>query len=271
MAFTNFIPKFWAEKINRENDKLLVLAGLCNREYEGAIKKKGDTVHILGIGGATIGDYAGTDIGAPEIVTDSKISLVIDKSKFFNVAIDDVDKRQAVGGVLDAILAECNEGMSEVEDSDIAAKIVAEAGNKPTAVANLKTAGVRKTLRKALTTLQKNGVKKATNVVAVIDPDVLEILEGEVENLRTANDGIVTNGYSGKTSGIEIYVSNNLPPKTMFVFTKGRSVAHAKQLNEVEAYRPQGLFSDAVKGLSCYGTKVCKSNEVVLITYTALE
>lgn len=55
MAYTNFIPELWAEKIQRENEKMLVLAKLCNRQWEGELKKKGDTVHILGIGAPTIG------------------------------------------------------------------------------------------------------------------------------------------------------------------------------------------------------------------------
>ena len=35
MAYTNFIPELWAEKIQRENEKMLVLAKLCNRQWEG--------------------------------------------------------------------------------------------------------------------------------------------------------------------------------------------------------------------------------------------
>ena len=95
MAYTNFIPELWAEKIQRENEKMLVLAKLCNRQWEGELKKKGDTVHILGIGAPTIGDYDGTAIEAPETLADTSIPLVIDKAKYFNVLVDDVDRRQA--------------------------------------------------------------------------------------------------------------------------------------------------------------------------------
>lgn len=35
MAYTKFIPELWAEKIQRENEKMLVLAKLCNRQWEG--------------------------------------------------------------------------------------------------------------------------------------------------------------------------------------------------------------------------------------------
>ena len=65
MAYTNFIPELWAEKVQRENEKMLVMAKLCNREWEGELKKNGDTVHILGIGSPTIVDYDGTAITGP--------------------------------------------------------------------------------------------------------------------------------------------------------------------------------------------------------------
>ena len=87
MAYTNFIPELWAEKVQRENEKMLVMAKLCNREWEGELKKKGDTVHVLGIGSPTIGDYNGTAITGPEALTDTTIPLVINHAKYFNVLI----------------------------------------------------------------------------------------------------------------------------------------------------------------------------------------
>ena len=47
MAYKNFIPELWAEKIQRENEKFLVMAQLCNREYEGKIKKVAISTYII--------------------------------------------------------------------------------------------------------------------------------------------------------------------------------------------------------------------------------
>ena len=54
MAYQNFIPTVWAEAINRDLEKALVFAEGCNRQYEGEVKKMGDTVRILGVGKPTI-------------------------------------------------------------------------------------------------------------------------------------------------------------------------------------------------------------------------
>ena len=50
MAYSNFIPSVWAESINRELERACVFVEDCNRQYEGAVSKKGESVHILGVG-----------------------------------------------------------------------------------------------------------------------------------------------------------------------------------------------------------------------------
>ena len=44
-----------------------------------------------------------------------------------------------------------------------------------------------------------------------------------------------------------------------------RAIAIADQIDKVEAYRPETLFSDAVKGLSVYGVKVVRPKELYVI------
>ena len=44
-----------------------------------------------------------------------------------------------------------------------------------------------------------------------------------------------------------------------------RAIAFAEQLSEIEAYRPELRFADAVKGLHLYGAKVVYPNEIVCL------
>lgn len=274
MAYKNFIPAFWAEKIQRENEKFLVMAQLCNREYEGKIKKVGDTVHILGIGSPNIGDYTpGTEINGPETLADTSIPLTIDKAKYFNVMVDDIDKRQAVSGVMDAIMAEASEALAAQEDSDISEKVATsvQSGQK-IAVASCTDSGTtsaRSYLQKAKTKLLKAGVKKGSEIVAVVSPDFLERVEREVEKLDTDNTGKVTNGFSGKTAGVSLYLSNNIytgsSNKEQIIVMTRRAIAHAAQINEVIPYKPENFFSDAVRGLNTYGTVLARPKELVVL------
>ncbi|MGO7984044.1 hypothetical protein ACC691_40085, partial [Rhizobium johnstonii] len=82
--------------------KALVYNVFTNRDYEGEISEAGDTVRITSLGRPTIGNYVpGVTNIVPEQPADSQRTLVVDPSKFFAVSIDDVDKRQAKGGIMD--------------------------------------------------------------------------------------------------------------------------------------------------------------------------
>lgn len=274
MSYVKFKPEFWSEKIMRDNAKLLVLANLANREYEGEIKMKGDRVNILGIGGVTIKDYTGADIDNPETPEDTSVQLVIDKAKYFNVFVDDIDKRQSALSVMDAIMQEANEGMADIEDTDIGAEVLSGAGIKLSATSSLTVDLSRSLIQTAKTKLRKNGVRNTAAVCAVVSPEYFAKLEIKAEELATNNDSVMENGFEGKVNGVEIYVSNNLPKdgsnnEVMFVFTKNRAFAHAEQINEVKAYSPEKRFGDAIKGLNCYGTKVVRPKEIVAIPVTA--
>ena len=70
MAITTFIPELWSARLLHQLDKAHIAANLVNRNYEGEIKKQGDTVHINSIGNITIKDYTkASDIAAPEELT----------------------------------------------------------------------------------------------------------------------------------------------------------------------------------------------------------
>ena len=277
MAYDNFVPELWAEKIQRENEKMLVLAKLCNRQWEGDLKKKGDTVHILGIGQPAIRDYDGTGIEKPETLADTTIPLTINRAKYFNVVVDDVDRRQSASkDMLSQILSECTEGLSAQEDSDIAVDVYADVkGDQKITLASCTAENARSYLQKAKTKLYKAGVKQGAEIVAVVSPDYLERVEQKIEQMNTDNPKIMENGFMGKTAGISLYLSNNVHTvsgnkEIIYVMTR-RAIAHANQINEVKAYSPEELFADAVKGLNVYGSKLVRPKELVAIEVAKYE
>ena len=81
MAYANFIPSVWNEGINRELERLCVFVEDCNRQYEGSVKKKGESVTILGVGKPTIKSLAkanrNNDIDAPEEIEDTSVIMYI--------------------------------------------------------------------------------------------------------------------------------------------------------------------------------------------------
>jgi hypothetical protein len=124
MALT-FIPTVWAARLLVALEKALIYgqANVCNRNYEGEIRASGNTVKIASIGDVTIGDYVkDTDIAAPEILTDSDQSLVIDQAKYFNFYVDSIDRAQQNVDVLDEAMRHSAWALREKADAYLASR-----------------------------------------------------------------------------------------------------------------------------------------------------
>ena len=110
MAFSNFIPSVWEESINRELERACVFVEDCNRQFEGLVSKKGDSVHILGVGKPTIKSIdranASGEIDEAEEIEDTSVIMNINQVRYFNYKVGDIDKAQAVGGLMDALSAD---------------------------------------------------------------------------------------------------------------------------------------------------------------------
>ena len=273
MAYENFIPEIWSKKIERDLERDCVYAEDCNRSYEGNVKQCGDTVHILGVGKPTIStlarESASGDITGPEEVEGTDTILVIDQIRYFNFMVGDIDKAQAVDGVLDSLTKEANEGLANEVDKYIAA-LVSEAGS--TVTQNALTAdNVLDALDEGQQKLYENDVKATTEVVVVIPPVVYTLFRRAYLQKDTNNHEALANGKVAKYGNMTVKLSNNVN-KTGSAYncmmrTK-RAVAYAQPVRHIEPYRPQGKFADAVKGFILFGAKVVRPKEMVKLALT---
>ena len=179
MSYKNFVATLWAEAINRELERKLVFAEDCNREYEGTVSKMGDTVKILGVGKPTITEQTGGEIilQEPEKVADTSVSMIINHVAYFNYLVDDIDKRQAVGGLMDALNEESSEGLAGKIDQKIA--MLANDKGAPKLAQNtigITKANILETLDQGIEKLMENDVSAETKIVATIPPWMLTLL-----------------------------------------------------------------------------------------------
>lgn len=273
MAYENFIPEIWNKKIERDLERDCVYAEDCNRSYEGDVKQCGDTVHILGVGKPTIStlarESASGDITGPEEVEGTDTILVIDQIRYFNFMVGDIDKAQAVDGLLDSLTKEANEGLANEVDKYIAA-LVSGAGS--TVTQNALTAdNVLDALDEGQQKLYENDVKATTEVVVVIPPVVYTLFRRAYLQKDTNNHEALANGKVAKYGNMTVKLSNNVN-KTGSAYncmmrTK-RAVAYAQPVRHIEPYRPQGKFADAVKGFILFGAKVVRPKEMVKLALT---
>ena len=277
MAITNFIPEIWSANILVELQKALVFGALANRDYEGDIANAGDTVHVTGIQDITVGDYsAHTDITI-EAATDKDMgALVIDQAKYFAFELDDVEKRQALGGLQAQFTSNAAYQLADAADQYVAGLMAAAAGTTVPAVTSSvdKPTDAYNTMVKLRTALDKQNVP-TTGRWVVISPDVYGqlLLDNRFISATESAHETLQNGLVGSAAGFQIHVSNNTPydDKTKaFTLIAGTNAAttFAQQIASVEAARMQNRFADMVKGLHLYGGKVFKPKQLAKVSYT---
>ena len=105
MATTNFVPDIWSARILSNLSRLSVAKAVTNDDYEGDIRKGGDSVKITSFVDPTIGTYTAHADITIEDVDDATRSLLIDQQKYFAFEVDDVEKAQVVGGAGGGVLA----------------------------------------------------------------------------------------------------------------------------------------------------------------------
>ncbi|MBE6612027.1 MAG: hypothetical protein E7632_06010 [Ruminococcaceae bacterium] len=267
MAITSFIPTVWSESLLTQLDREYIAVRNCTREFEGDIKEKGSTVKIGGIGAINVFDYTkDTDMSAPEALSDYAKTLTIDQAKAFNFQIDDIDKAQAQPKLMQAAMSQAAAALADVADQYVYS-LYTEAVHK-IIVDGVVVDDMLELIAEARRKLTMHKVNSNVPTALEVTPDIASYILRAKALQSTDNTEAMENGALGKMFGFDIYVSHNVPKvdgrHKCIVRTK-RAVAFAEQLNEVEAYRPESRFADAVKGLHLYGAKIVYPDEFVVL------
>ena len=275
MAYSNFIPSVWSEAINRELERVCVFAEDCNRQYEGEVARKGDSVHILGVGKPTIRtldrENASGEIEGAEEVADTSVILNINQIRYFNYKVGDIDKAQAVNGLMDALSAETGEAMANEIDKFIGNFAVA------TEVTALNEAAIKVTkdnvlslLDDAIQKLQENDVNTNNGVTVTVSPRFYKLFKQAYITSNTNNSEQLKNGEVAMYGNVTVKMSNNVcktedgTVDNIMIRTK-RAIAFVNPLTHTEAYRPEKSFADAVKGFALFDGKVVRPKEIINI------
>lgn len=269
MAITNFVPEVWSAQLLTNLRNALVYGGpAVNRNYEGDISQYGDTVNITSITQPTISTYTAHSDITFEAVTDATRALTIDQSKAFSFEIDDIEKRQARGDVMDEAAMEASYGLRDTADSFLATTMKAgvDGGNQLTAVDIDTAAEAEQALVDLKTALDEANCPADNRRWAVVTPafEALLLRSDLFVPFNTAGtDEALRNGTIGRAFGFNLFKSNQAPSATTGsgnTVIAGHPVAttYAEQIVKVEAVRLEKRFADGLKGLHLYGAKVVR-------------
>jgi hypothetical protein len=275
----DFIPTVWASRLLTALEKSLIYgqANVSNRDYEGDVRAMGNTVKIASISDVAIGDYEkDSDIGEPEVLTDSEQNLAIDQAKYFHFCVDSIDRAQQNVNVLEEAMRRSAWGLRDAADTYLAAAMegAVPAGSKIGTVATPKTP------------TKDDAYEYLVDLGVILDESNVPI-EGRfvivpawfhgllLKDDRFVNAGSIrsdvalANGQVGEAAGFRILKSNNVPNTTgaKYKIIAGHSIATAyvEQIVDLETYKPEKRFGDAVKGLHVYGAKVVRPTALAML------
>lgn len=263
MALASFIPELWAARLLANLEEAHIATAFVNRDYEGEIKQQGDTVHVNTLGLVTIKDYDATakanGIDAPQTLDTTDQTLVIDQAKYYNFKVDDIDRVQAAGPLMDQAMHNAAFGLAHEIDTKIFATI-SEAVPAGHIVGNNSTAAtvdnVYSYLVKLRTILNKANCPKDGRKIAC-SSDVTGVLLNDDRFIKAGvaqSEERLENGLVARAVGFDIYETEDVPEGES-IATVPMATSFAEQIAETEAYRPENGFADAVKGLEVYGVK----------------
>ncbi len=264
MAVTKFQQTIWSKKIQDDLELKTKLVANCTRAYEGDCKYA-NTVRILGVGNPTIGQYTGADITIEEM-TDKDQLLPIDQANYFAFEVKDIDKAQSVPGLPEKYQKKAVHGLAVKRDTYVANLI--KAGTNATTATALTQEAVKAAIDGAIVALRERNFDDAG--VIEITPAIYNIFKNNLVELSTNNPELIKRGVVGMYDGYEVCMSNNLAKDTTYTYCAARSkdaIAFAGQINEVEAGRMEKRFSDYIRGLDTFGSKVIANDELQVIKF----
>ena len=306
MAYETFIPTVWNESLNRALETKLTFAKHTNREYEGDVKQKGDSVRILNVGRPTIHEKTTddklelhTNLAAPEVVDNSSITMPIKQIRYYNYYVGDIDKVQMLndGKVMAAYQDETASGLALSIDKYLGQVVLPTApvlANdfsdstygyiKITTGDSVTTSGseaqnVLELLDDIVEAARKKNIPDSEKIYVSLSPKLEKLIRRALISVNTDNTETIEGKSYLKYYNLRIEWSNNV--KTVAAVTgqnaayeyltarSEKAAAYVHAHTHAEPYRPEKGFADAIKGFILFDGMVTRPDEIfnVLVTY----
>lgn len=276
----NFIPEIWSGKLIQNFYDATVLSAIANTDYEGEIRRMGDTVNIRTTPEITIKTYVKGQTLTVENPDKPKLQLVIDKGEYFACIEDDVDKVQADINLMDTWSKDASERMKIKIDQRVLAAIVADvsADNEGATAGRISNDIDLGTTGSPIAITATNVLEYIVDLGTVLDeanaPESGRFLvipakmagyikKSDLKDASITGDttSVLRNGRLGMIDRFTVYMSHNLPvASSKFDIIAGHKMGFtfASQMTEMETIRSESTFGNIVRGLQVYGYQTVK-------------
>lgn len=277
------IATIYSKIVNAKYYAQCLLPEITNSMYTGEIKNMGDKVVIAQRPTIVTRDYKKGQNLETQTPESQPIELEVDKAKYYNFVIDDIDADMAHIVLQDEYTDDGNKNMAIDTETDFLSSIIADAAatnqgataGAKSAAFNLGTAGsplsvtksdiIEKLVTAARAVLgETNAVQNGDKGIWMLIPEVLRhaavnsdlkdaSIIGGASALRTGRLGVV--------DGVTLYSSNLIHQSgTKFYCPFGTkdAVSFAAAMTKSETLRSPNTFGQLYRGLHVYGWKTIK-------------
>ncbi len=202
MPYANFIEAVEAKKLLTERDKHLILADHCTREWEGEIKKRGDSIIVKGLGRPTVykldknGTYSANGVGKGSIAGSGKDVIhkgipdaeeikgyerkfEVNQMALFNFMVGDIDEQQSSEkGIIAKSRPKAAQDIAAQQDEHVRNVITANKNCILTG-SNFQTNGVATALKISAETTVTSG---HVHILDLIDEFIMQLRQNNVKD-----------------------------------------------------------------------------------------
>ena len=296
----NFLPEVYSKKVLNFFRKASVAEAITNTDYAGEISAYGDSVRIIKEPVITVDEYQRGGTVTQTELTDTEVSLVVDKANAFKFIVDDIETsmshvnfkevasssaayalRDAFDtGVIASMFAGVpasspNHILGSDSATDLAAGTFDGVGNLDIGYASGEHDPIDVLSHMARLLDEENVPEEGRWFLA--NPEFYEQLVKSSSKLISvdfnAGQGSIRNGLvsSGKLRGFDMYKTNNIATTTnaagKCIAGHMSSTCSAQTIINTEVIRDPSSFGDIVRGLHVYGAKVLRPEALVSAFY----
>ena len=285
-----YIPEIWSLKMLIKFYKNTVFGEIANTDYEGEIKGSGDKVQIRLIPDITIRNYVVGQNLVRERPATQKITLNIDKGKYYSMSVNLVELHQSDIAYIEKWTDDAGEQLKIAIDSDILGNVYSDAhasnagatAGVVTSSFNMGVAGTPVALDKTNildfivdmgTVLDEQNVPE-TDRWLVLPPMLCGMIKkSDLKDASLTGDSVspMRNGKMGMIDRFTVYKSNQIASTadasgvTAYNIMAGskHAITFASQLTDTRTIPNPNDFGDLIEGLQVYGYDVIKSEALV--------
>jgi len=263
MSNYNSIEKIISTEILRTNEDNLLADRVCNTQFVGDIKNKGDRVVFVGLSDPAIYNYTGSL--SYENIEDNAVTLYVDNDKAFAFKVKDIEELRSSIGLRDSQLRRASYLLKNEVDKYVFG-LYGDAGYTFTST-TVTPSNVLETIATLKQKLEEQNVPDGRTWIVVPPFIKTKLMLAGIK--FQVNNGINGTGAVGFTDelGCDIFVSNQLAVSgsdTMMLGGSYSAIAYAEQVLETQVIdRMEDSFDKAVRGRIVFGAKVIRPAELI--------